>query len=571
MKSEEKDAQEWHQLLVEAMAGKQRSLVVLDDPWMPEQVRFLNPIDGLHTEKHRLLVTTRIRDLVPKATRIELPLMGKDEAVALLLDLANVEEARYLKEHPESTWPPEAAYTIAAECGLLPVTLTIAAQVVRSWGEGWETAVLPLLREQEGSGQSGTSTVEERVIGAGLQALEKNEDGPAVKKLFYAFAATHEDFVHPIAVVELLWQSCCASESEKQQSSLAARLKVRQRTQLLVDHSLLLGSSSEGVHLHDIVLQYLRKQLSTEELRAEHQKIVEGMVATAERRLKTTGRGLLDTGTIDRPFDGEEVDWYCCTLASWHMQHALEASIQKVESERLRGWLLLEDEVLFEQATITMGVEGLKALATECASNGALFPAVKAKLGLANLRQGELLISAALLKEALTLLEQMPIRTSESYQMEWIILARYSWFMSLSDSSGDERARVKAQQEKLGKDQPSVRRDPVALYNMRNYLEFYIPAISPFSGEDIFEAHAWVTQPQWAGRETAHLFPFQAKLWRGCKLAELTDAHEFQERYSKWPTLVGMRQGASPADAHVNLGFCNTLPPPELPMHLRGV
>ena len=74
---------------------------------------------------------------VPKATKVELPLMGKDEAVALLLDLANVEESSYTKEHPGTAWPPPAAYTIAAECGLLPVTLTIAAQVVRSWGDGW--------------------------------------------------------------------------------------------------------------------------------------------------------------------------------------------------------------------------------------------------------------------------------------------------------------------------------------------------------------------------------------------------------------------------------------------------
>ena len=118
------------------MADKQRALVVLDDPWMPEQVRFLNPIDGSQTE-HRLLVTTRIRDLVPKATRVELPLMDEDEAVALLLELANVDEASYSKETPSSAWPPPAAYTIAAECGLLPVTLTIAAQVVRSWGSGW--------------------------------------------------------------------------------------------------------------------------------------------------------------------------------------------------------------------------------------------------------------------------------------------------------------------------------------------------------------------------------------------------------------------------------------------------
>ena len=61
--------------------------------------------------------------------------MGKDEAVALLLELANVEEFDYRKENPQSAWPPQAAYTIAAECGLLPITLTIAAQVVRSWGE----------------------------------------------------------------------------------------------------------------------------------------------------------------------------------------------------------------------------------------------------------------------------------------------------------------------------------------------------------------------------------------------------------------------------------------------------
>ena len=51
--------------------------------------------------------------------------------------------------------------------------------------------MLPLLREQEGSdGQSRTSTAEERVIGAGLKALEKNKDGAAVKELFHMFAVT---------------------------------------------------------------------------------------------------------------------------------------------------------------------------------------------------------------------------------------------------------------------------------------------------------------------------------------------------------------------------------------------
>ena len=169
-----------------------------------------------------------------------------------------------------------------------------------------ETAVLPLLREQEGSS---ASTVEERVIGAGLLALDKHEHGAAAKELFHMFAVTMEDFVHPIAVIELLWRSCCASDGEKQEGSLATRLKVRQMTQMLVDHSLLLGSSSEGIHLHDIVLTYLRKRLSAEEMRAKHKNVVKGMILASEARITATGRGLQDTGSTQKAFDGEEVDW----------------------------------------------------------------------------------------------------------------------------------------------------------------------------------------------------------------------------------------------------------------------
>ena len=118
---------------------------------------------------------------------------------------------------------------------------------------------------------------------------------------------TQEDFVHPMAVVELLWRSCCASDSEKQEGSLTTRLKVRQWTQMLVDHSLLLGSSSEGIHLHDIVLQYLRKRLSAEEMRVEQAKGVEGMVAASRARMRATGRRLQATGFTAKAFDGEEV------------------------------------------------------------------------------------------------------------------------------------------------------------------------------------------------------------------------------------------------------------------------
>jgi hypothetical protein len=42
-------------------------------------------------------------------------------------------------------------------------------------------------------------------------------------------------------VIELLWRSCCASDSSG--DDLGMRLKVRQWTQMLVDHSLLLWST----------------------------------------------------------------------------------------------------------------------------------------------------------------------------------------------------------------------------------------------------------------------------------------------------------------------------------------
>ena len=130
-----------------------------------------------------------------------------------------------------------------------------------------------------------------------MKALEKNPDNAALKELFHMFAVTQEDFVHPMAVIELLWQSCCALEAEEAESTLATRLKVRQRTQLLVDHSLLLGSAREGIHLHDMVLSFLRKRLSAEELRTMQRRVVEGMVSASEKRIKATGRGLEDTGT----------------------------------------------------------------------------------------------------------------------------------------------------------------------------------------------------------------------------------------------------------------------------------
>ena len=111
--------------------------------------------------------------------------------------------------------------------------------------------------------------------------------------------------MHSMPVIELLWRSCCSSDVEELGGELGTRLKVRQWTQLLVDHSLLLGSSSDGIHLHDIVLQYLRRKLSAEEMRGLHMRVIEGMIAASKKRVAVSGAGFENVGYTAKHFDGE--------------------------------------------------------------------------------------------------------------------------------------------------------------------------------------------------------------------------------------------------------------------------
>jgi hypothetical protein len=461
-----KDEQEWRAMLVDAMT-MQRALVVLDDPWLPEQVRYLNPVDGSRTE-HRLLVTTRIRSLVPRAACIELALMNRDEAAALLLGLANIKQAVYLKQHKGAEWPPKAAHDIAAECGLLPMTLAIASHVVRSWGDGWEKSVLPLLKRQKPSASgSGTtlSTVEERIIGAGLKAL-KGEDTGAIEELFAVFAVTREDCVHSMPVIELLWRSCCASDSSSG-DDLDMRLKVRQWTQMLVDHSLLLGSFTKGVHVHDIVLTYLRNTHSSSELRALQKRVVEELVRTS------TLRPFEDTGSTSKAFAGEEVDWYTCNVGSFHIKQSIDWSVPVTENEDVAQWLMLSDTVLFRQMALAVGEEALETLVTHFAERRQWVDAAKARWAVYFASSSP---SLAMMNEVMELLEKCgSSRTSETLQLEFDVISSYRYNIQFSTGSA-ARARLGARIAELGQN-PLVRTDPWSLA-----LGDFFPKIAVMTG-----------------------------------------------------------------------------------------
>ena len=94
---------------------------------------------------------------------------------------------------------------------------------------------------------------------------------------------------------------------------------------------------------------------------------------------------------------------------------------------------MLEDDVLFLQAASTMGKEGLKALAADYVSKGAYVEAAKATFALSELSgSSDAGVCAPLLKRALELLEQSgPLTTRESQQLQWDVLSRYHWLLSL--------------------------------------------------------------------------------------------------------------------------------------------
>jgi hypothetical protein len=461
---QEKDEQEWLGMLVEAMT-MDRAMVVLDDPWLPEQVRFLNPVDSAQTE-HRLLVTTRIRGLAhSRATCIELSMMGKDEAVALLLDVAGITQEVYQIDNPGSQWPPPASYDLATECGLLPITLTITAQLVRSWGKGWEVAVLPLLQEEQGAGSGrSATTVEERVIGAGLKSLKGNADAPAIEALFGVFAATQEDFVHPMAVIELLWRSCSTPSTEASGKgggniSMGARLKVRQWTQLLIDHSLLLGSSSKGVHLHDIVLTYLRGTQPASELRALQKRVVEGLLAASAERTAATGRGFQDTGSTAKAFEGEEVDWYVCNVASYHVKQSMDPSSTLVENEDLKQWIQVDDEPIVRAVAVAVGTAGLELLLVDYSAAEEWLKASKVAwaIGMVSIDRPSLVKHG---KAALDFLHQIGSATTAVQQLELDMRGKLTFMFS---TRGPDKKPNAARMMELMAQDKSLRCDPMGL------------------------------------------------------------------------------------------------------------
>jgi hypothetical protein len=254
------------------------------------------------------------------------------------------------------------------------------------------------------------------------------------------------------------------------------RLKVRQWTQMLVDHSLLLGSFTKGVHVHDIVLTYLRNTHSPLELRALQKRVVEELVRVS------TVRAFEDTGSTSKAFAGEEVDWYVCNVGSFHIKQSMDRSVPVTENEEVARYLMLSDTVLFQQTALAVGEEELVALSAHFAGKSQWVEAAKSRWAVYFVSSSP---SVAMMDEVMELLEKCgPTRTSGALQLELDVISsvKYQWSKYTPGSAG--RAQVGARIAELSQN-PSLRTDPWSLVTSSIYSKLMMLIGS--------------TPPAWAG------------------------------------------------------------------------
>jgi hypothetical protein len=235
---------------------------------------------------------------------------------------------------------------------------------------------------------------------------------------------------------------------------------VRQWTQVLIDQSLLLGSSAKGVHVHDIVLTYLRRAHLALELRLLQKRVVDGLVAASTERTAATGRGFQDTGNTTKAFEGEEVDWYVCNVASYHVTQSMDPALALVENEELKRLLLLDDETIVRAAAVAVGMSELEVLTAHYSAVEEWVEAAKVAWAMGMVSGGSNRLKHG--KSALDLLAQAGSVTPQAQQLELDMRG----LLALKMRTGPDKKANTTRMTALMAQNKSLRLDPLALYFM---------------------------------------------------------------------------------------------------------
>jgi hypothetical protein len=327
-----------------ACVGK-RLFVVLDDVWDKTHERQLNCIDPVSTSK--ILVTTRIRGLVPGCDELALGLLEPEAAVDLLLRTGCVEKTA------AST---AAAEKVVALCDYLPLYIGICGGIIHEFeGDAVWQDELVLMLEDDRLGVMKDGAADDCIVSTSLSMLKDN----VAQSIFLGLGLCPEDVSVPVVAVQLIYEVVAGKA--------ATVVVVRKSLAKLLDRNLLQGSIASGVNPHDLVRDYMRRKLGGDgAIREKQRPLVRAMI------ISQAGDGGW-TGVL-----GE----YVHLSLRQHMEEALLAD--PVSDSEAQEWVDSSNDVLNDfvvrHASDVIGASALQKWAVQHEAAGDLFTAAKRRL-----------------------------------------------------------------------------------------------------------------------------------------------------------------------------------------------
>ena len=197
-----------------------------------------------------------------------------------------------------------------------------------------------------GNGGSGAGG---RIVGSSLESMKD----VAAKELFTMLAVVPEDVPVPLGAIELIW---CAHTEQKPPLNRLAMMRVRSHVFSLLDRNLVLGETTSGVYMHDVVRDHSQSLAGgAAGLRGPQRAVVQLLIAAAP-----------DDGWDPNQVADNLLTAYVVQSLRYHMSGAIEPDASR-DMEALR-WLetdaaLISSDFVVQQACNVVGAAVLLKLA----------------------------------------------------------------------------------------------------------------------------------------------------------------------------------------------------------------
>jgi hypothetical protein len=179
-------------------------------------------------------------------------------------------------------------------------------------------------------------------------------------------------------------------------------------------------------------------------------------------RTAATGRGFQDTGSTVKAFDGEEVDWYVCNVASYHVKQSIGSLSTLVENEDLKRWLQVDDEPIVRAVAVAVGTAELELLLADYSTAEEWLKASKVAwaIGIVSVDEPTFVKHG---KAALEFLHHIDSATTTVQQLELDMRGKLAFVFSTR--SGDKKPNAARMMELMAQNK-SLRCDPLGLVFM---------------------------------------------------------------------------------------------------------